>query len=51
MTYDYEGQLYRFNTITFVEKIELTGYYWIAMAYCFAIEPMVYDPPLGYTVE
>ena len=51
MTYDHESQFHRLNAITFVKKFKLTGYYWIAMAYCLAIEPMVYDPPPGYTDE
>lgn len=51
MTYDHESQFQRLNAITFVKKIKLTGYYWIAMAYCLAVEPLVYDPPPGYIDE
>ena len=49
VTYDHESHFHGLNASTFVKKLKPTGYYWIAMAYCLAIEHMVYDPPPRYT--
>ena len=48
VTYDHVNQFHRLNAVTFVKKIKPTGYHWIAMAYCLAIEHRVYDPPPAY---
>ena len=48
VTYDYGNQFYRLNAINFMKKIKPTGYHWIAMAYCLAIEYRVYDSPPAY---
>jgi len=49
VTYDQDSQFHRHNAIRFVKKLKPTGYYWIAMADCLAVEHMVYDPPPEYT--
>lgn len=48
VTYDHESQFHRLNAVNFMKKIKPTGYHWIAMAYCLAIEHRVYDPPPAY---
>ena len=48
VTYDHGNQFHRLNAINFMKKIKPTGHYWIAMAYCLAIEHRVYDPPPAY---
>ena len=48
VTYDHESPSHRFNTAKFGKKLRPTGYYWIAMAYCLAIEHKPYDPPPAY---
>jgi len=49
VTYDYDSPSYRLNAVRFVKELKPTGYHWIAMAYCLAIEHMVYEPPPAYT--
>ena len=49
VTYEQDSQFHRHNAIRFVKKLKPTGYYWIAMADCLAVEHMVYDPPPEYT--
>ena len=46
--YDHESPSHRLNALNFVTKLKPTGYHWIAMAYCLAIEHKVYDPPPAY---
>ena len=48
VTYDHESPSHRLNALKFVKKFKPTGYHWIAMAYCLAIEHKVYDPPSAY---
>ena len=48
VTYDHESPSHRLNAVKFVKKLKSTGYHWIAMAYCLAIEHKVYDPPPAY---
>ena len=48
VTYDHENQFHRLNAVNFMKEIKSTGHYWIAMAYCLAIEHRVYDPPPAY---
>ena len=48
VTYDHESPSHRLNALKFVKKLKPTGYHWIAMAYCLAIEHKVYDPPPAY---
>ena len=48
VTYDHESPSHRLNAVKFVKKLKPTGYHWIAMAYCLAIEHKVYDPPPAY---
>ena len=46
--YDYKSPAHRLNTVEFVKRLKPTGFYWIAMAYCLAIEYTIYDPPPTY---
>ncbi len=48
VTYDHKSPSHRLNVVKFVKKLKSTRYYWIAMAYCLAIEHKIYDPPLAY---
>ncbi|KAL2038392.1 hypothetical protein N7G274_008731 [Stereocaulon virgatum] len=48
VTYDHESPSHRLNAVKFVKKLNPTGYYWIATAYCLAIEHSAYDPPPAY---
>ncbi|MCJ1425255.1 hypothetical protein MMC29_003143 [Sticta canariensis] len=48
VTYDHESLSHRLNAVKFVKNLNPTGYYWIAMAYCLAIEYRFYDPPPAY---
>lgn len=48
VTYNHESPSHRLNAVKFVKKLKPTGYHWIAMAYCLAIEYKVYDPPPAY---
>lgn len=48
VTYSHESPSHRLNAVKFVKKLKPTGYHWIAMAYCLAIEYKVYDPPPAY---
>ena len=36
------------NSAAFIQRIKPIGHYWIAMAYCLAIEPVVNEPPPSY---
>ena len=49
VTYDHDSPSHRLNAVRFVKELKPTGYHWIAMAYCLAIEHMVYEPPPAYT--
>lgn len=49
VTYDQKNPFHRLNALRFVQLLQPTGYYWIAMAYCLAIEHRNYDPPPVYT--
>ena len=48
VTYDHGSSSHHLNAVEFVRKLKPTGYYWIGMAYCLAIEQKVYDPPPAY---
>ena len=48
VTYDHESSSHRLNAFKFVKNLKPTGYHWIAMAYCLAIEHKDYDPPPAY---
>lgn len=48
VTYDHENLLRRLNAVNLVKRIKPTGYHWIAMAYCPAIEHRFYDSPPAY---
>jgi len=49
VTYDHDSPFHRLNAVRFVKELKPTGYHWIAMAYCLAIEHIVYEPPPAYT--
>lgn len=49
VTYDHNSPSHRLNAVRFVKKLKPTGYHWIPMAYCLAIEHMVCDPSSAYT--
>ncbi len=51
VTYHHESPSHRLNAVKFIKKLKPTGYYWISMAYCLAIEHKVYDPPPVYSDE
>ena len=51
VTYDQESPIHRLNALKFVQLLQPIGHYWIAMAYCLAIEHRTYDPPPVYEDE
>ncbi len=38
--YNHEIVYHRQNAETFAKKLKISGHYWIAMAYCLAVEPV-----------
>ena len=51
MTYEHGCASHELNAMAFSKRILPTGYYWIAMAYCLAIEPIDYKAPPTYSDE
>ena len=44
-TFKHDSCAHQCNSTAFVRRIKLSGHYWIAMAYCLAIEPSTHRSP------